>query len=380
MTTAYNQIYQFKITLRDIRPPIWRRIQVPENYTFWDLHVAIQDAMGWLDYHLHAFRVKNPADGETAEIGIPDDDDAGFRADQKIKAGWVVKISDYFSSERNKASYAYDFGDGWEHSLKFEKILPRDMALTYPICTAGKRACPPEDCGGPAGYYSLLDILADSTHAQYKQTVDRLGGGFDPERFNPSDVQFDDPQKRWEYVFGEGGDPDEESSEDLDEALMRKMRFASRQEMYKLWQRAQSSDLEGLEPEQLQLAEIMRDHAAEFANQFEFADLTYDHKYDPDREINPFLHIYIHSVVETQLDTADPIEATQFYNAMRRKRCSHHDALHLIGAILAPLIYDVLLSVGEFDLETYRALLKKYKTRNPQRIGELLENEPLLND
>ena len=124
----------------------------------------------------------------------------------------------------------------------------------------------------------------------------------------------------------------------------------------------------------------MRSHAAEFTNQFEFADLTYDHEYDPDREVNPFLHIYIHSVVETQLDTADPIEATQFYNAMRRKKCSHHDALHLIGAILAPLIFDVLLSAREFDLQTYRALLKKYKTRSPQKIGELLENEPLLND
>jgi hypothetical protein len=379
MTTDYNQIYQFKITLRDLRPPIWRRIQVPGNYTFWDLHVAIQDAMGWLDYHLHAFRVKDPAGGEPAEIGIPDDD-GGFRADQKIKVGWEIKISDYFSAENNKASYTYDFGDSWEHGLKLEEILPRDIALTYPACTAGKRACPPEDCGGPAGYYSLLDILADPTHAEYQQTVDRLGGGFDPERFDPGSVQFDDPQIRWEYAFGEGDDPEEESSEDLDRALMREMRFVSRQEMYGLWQKAQAGDLEGLKPEQLQLAEIMRDHAAEFANHFEFADLTYDHEYDPDREVNPFLHIYIHSVVETQLDTADPIEATQFYNAMRRKKCSHHDALHLIGAILAPLMFDVLLSAREFDLQTYRALLKKYKTRNPQKIGELLENEPLLND
>ena len=379
MTADYNQIYQFKITLRDIKPPIWRRIQVPASYTFWDLHVAIQDAMGWLDYHLHAFRVKNPATGETEEIGIPDDEGSAW-ADQKIKVGWEMKISDHFSSENSKASYTYDFGDGWEHGLKLEKILPRDMAMTYPICTAGKRACPPEDCGGAAGYYNLLDVLADRTHAEYQETLDWLGGGFDPERFNPRDVQFDDPQERWEYVFGETDEVGEEPSEDLDHALMRQMRFASRQEMYELWQKAKAKDLDDLDPERLRLAKIMQAHETEFANQFEFADLTYDHEYDPEREVNPFLHIYIHSVVETQLDTADPIEATQFYNAMRRKKCSHHDALHLIGAILAPLLYEVLLSVREFDLETYRALLKKYKTRNPEKIANLLENEPLLND
>jgi Plasmid pRiA4b ORF-3-like protein/Domain of unknown function (DUF1841) len=379
MTADYNQIYQFKITLRDIRPPIWRRIQVPENYTFWDLHVAIQDAMGWLDFHLHAFRVKNPATGETEEIGIPDDD-GGFPADPKVKVGWEVKILDYFSSENSKASYTYDFGDGWEHRLKLEKMLPRDTALTYPVCTAGKRACPPEDCGGPAGYYNLLDILADRTHAKYRETLDWLGGDFDSERFDPRDIQFDNPRERWEYVFEGNEDPDEEPSQDLDQAVMREMRFASRQEMYELWQKAKANDIEDLEPEPFRLAKIMQAHETEFANQFEFADLTYDHEYDPDREVNPFLHIYIHSVAETQLDTADPIEVTQFYNAMRRKKCSHHDALHLIGAVLAPLLYEVLLSVREFDLETYRALLRKYKTRNPEKIANLLENEPLLND
>ncbi len=71
---AYKNIYQFKITLQDISPAIWRRIQVPENYTFWDLHVAIQDSMGWTDSHLHAFRIKNPDTGEIEEIGIPDDE------------------------------------------------------------------------------------------------------------------------------------------------------------------------------------------------------------------------------------------------------------------------------------------------------------------
>ena len=74
MAKGFRTVYQFKITLRGIRPPIWRRIQVPDNYTFWDLHVAIQDAMGWFDAHLHAFEVANPITGFAEEIGIPDED------------------------------------------------------------------------------------------------------------------------------------------------------------------------------------------------------------------------------------------------------------------------------------------------------------------
>lgn len=63
MKKKFNQVYQFKITLVGIMPPIWRRIQVPETYTFWDLHVSIQDVMGWLDYHLHEFEILNPTNG-----------------------------------------------------------------------------------------------------------------------------------------------------------------------------------------------------------------------------------------------------------------------------------------------------------------------------
>jgi hypothetical protein len=74
MKKKYNQVYQFKIALEDSKPPIWRRIQVPETYTFWDLHVAIQDAMGWIDYHLHEFELVNPSTGLTVNIGSPNED------------------------------------------------------------------------------------------------------------------------------------------------------------------------------------------------------------------------------------------------------------------------------------------------------------------
>lgn len=109
-----KSIYQFKIVLKDVTPKIWRRIQVPENYTFWDLHVAIQDAMGWYDCHLHEFEIKNPnpifrLSGQKISIGIPDED-SGFPGMRETKPGWEKRIVDYFTLENKRANYTYDFG------------------------------------------------------------------------------------------------------------------------------------------------------------------------------------------------------------------------------------------------------------------------------
>ena len=143
MKKKFIHVYQFKITLKDIKPPIWRRIQVPETYTFWDFHVAIQDAMGWLDAHLHVFIIVNPTTGFKVNIGIPEDE-----FDKEFLPGWGQKIAHYFSMENQTADYIYDFGDTWRHKIRLEKILPRDKNIDYPICIGGKRAGPPEDCGG----------------------------------------------------------------------------------------------------------------------------------------------------------------------------------------------------------------------------------------
>jgi hypothetical protein len=166
----------------------------------------------------------------------------------------------------------------------------------------------------------------------------------------------------------------------MDEELRKLLRQVSRTEMYDLWERAKESDFEGLTDEEERIAKIMLDHQDEFYNQFEFADLTYDHEFDPDTEYDPFLHVTIHSTVQAQLEQKDPIEAVQFYNAMRKKKYSHHDAIHLIGQILICLIFDVMKYKRPFDVETYRKLLKKYKTRNPEKLMDSLENDPLLSD
>lgn len=192
MAKKSPMIYQFKITLDGIKPPIWRRIQVPESYTFWDFHIAIQDAMGWLDYHLHQFEVINPKYDELNYIGIPSD---GLEF-EPLLTGWKIPIKRYFSQTNAKAKYEYDFGDSWWHIIVLEKILPVVPLVEYPLCIGGRRACPPEDCGGSWGYENLLQIIADPNHEEHESMIEWLGEEFHPEIFNPATVIFDSPRER----------------------------------------------------------------------------------------------------------------------------------------------------------------------------------------
>ncbi|HAM51469.1 MAG TPA: hypothetical protein DCP92_12555 [Nitrospiraceae bacterium] len=193
----YHRVYQFKISLKGIKPSIWRRIQVPETYTFWDLHVAIQDAMGWTDSHLHHFEIKNPLTGAREEIGIPGDD----FFEVEIKPGWKRKIAKYFTIKNDKALYVYDYGDDWQHSVKLEKILPRNESSEYPVCIGGARECPPEDCGGIWGYADFLEAIMDPRHPSHRETLEWAGGDFDPEAFDKRNIIFDDPKERLKYAL-----------------------------------------------------------------------------------------------------------------------------------------------------------------------------------
>ena len=191
MTKKFDNVYQFRIELQDIKPPVWRKIIVPGSYTFWDLHVAIQDAMGWTDSHLHEFVIKNPKTGRKINIGIPDEDCLS-----KVYQGWKKKIAGFFSPQNPKADYTYDFGDNWEHVITLEEILPRERDVRYPRCVDGERACPPEDCGGSNGYEDFLAIIMDPAHEEYESMLEWAGGEFHPEHFDFSEVLFDDPAKR----------------------------------------------------------------------------------------------------------------------------------------------------------------------------------------
>lgn len=178
MSKSRTPIYRIKVTLRHVAPPIWRRIEVPGDIKLGKLHRVLQATMGWYDAHLHAFRV-----GHTT-YGVPDPD-ALF--DMEMENERNVRL-DKVAGEGDTFIYEYDFGDGWEHTLKVEKIVPADPTAHYPRCTAGSHACPPEDCGGPPGYEHLLQALRDPKHEDYEEMREWLGGEFDPEAFGLSMV------------------------------------------------------------------------------------------------------------------------------------------------------------------------------------------------
>jgi len=195
-------VHRFLIVLTGTDPVIWRRIEVPETYSFWDLHVAIQDAMGWMDCHLHEFRLLDAGERKVVSIGIPTGEES---ADRPVLPGWQVPVSQFF--ERREwhsppATYAYDFGDDWEHVVIHEGLEPVDESRTYPRCVSGEGRCPPEDCGGPHGYVEFLIAYVDPNHEQHESMVQWAGEDFDPEAFNPAAVKFDDPKKRWKKAFG----------------------------------------------------------------------------------------------------------------------------------------------------------------------------------
>ena len=170
------EIYQLKVTLNHIKPPVWRRVQVPGEIKLGKLHRILQAAMGWTDSHLHAFRIGNE------NYGVPDPD---FSDDTKNERN--IRL-DSIAQQGGRFFYDYDFGDGWEHEIKVEKILPAETAVHYPRCVDGKRACPPEDCGGPPGYAYLLEALADPEHEEHDSMIEWIGGEFDPEAFDVAEV------------------------------------------------------------------------------------------------------------------------------------------------------------------------------------------------
>lgn len=198
MAMSQLQAYQFKITLRGITPPIWRRILVSDRYSLFDLHIAIQSAMGWKDRHLHTFRF-SASGGRTVEAGSPDLE--LLPAERARIPSWNVDAGTIFGDPGTRAEYEYDFGDGWVHEVLLEAITPRTAKTKLPRCIAGERACPPEDCGGPHGYEDLLRILGDASDPAHQDMILWLGRPFDPERFDAATVRFFNPRRKLEGML-----------------------------------------------------------------------------------------------------------------------------------------------------------------------------------
>jgi hypothetical protein len=175
MTRKPALIYQIKVTLDGIRPPVWRRIQVSGDTTLLNIHHVLQVVMGWQDYHLHQFMI------EGVTYADPAYDDWG---DWGIEPEEGYSLSQLVPSEGFRFHYEYDFGDGWGHTLLVEKIAPAEKGIHYPICLKGRRSCPPEDVGGVWGYESFLQIIGDPGHPEHDEYLEWVGGTFDPEAFD----------------------------------------------------------------------------------------------------------------------------------------------------------------------------------------------------
>lgn len=170
-------LFQFKIQLKNVTDPtVWRRITVPDNFSFYKFHLAIQAVFDWDNYHLFQFSPRGYGTWPVISIPEPEYDDinAGERLDAK-----KTKLKDIFIREKQKYIYIYDFGDDWKHEITLEKITDADQKKAS--CIAGKGACPPEDCGGPWGYEELKEKLSDPADPEYEEIKEWLGMDEDQE-------------------------------------------------------------------------------------------------------------------------------------------------------------------------------------------------------
>lgn len=169
-------ILQIKVSLVGVsKPPVWRRLLVPATIRLDRLHTVIQAAMGWGDYHLHAFTAGG------VDYGPPDPE--LDHVDERR-----TSLAEVISEPRDRMRYVYDFGDYWQHDVAVEKVLAAETETRYPRCVAGKGGCPPEDCGGVWGYADLRETLADPTHKEHRDMLEWLGldsaDDFDPTAFD----------------------------------------------------------------------------------------------------------------------------------------------------------------------------------------------------
>jgi hypothetical protein len=168
-----QMIYQLSITVVDIEPPIWRRIQVSSTMLLSRLHDVLQVVMGWTDSHLHQFE----KGGQYWGAPETDDYDLGLRDESR------VSIQKMLHAEGDSLTYVYDLGDKWRHTVFLEKILPSQVHSPRPVCLAGERRCPPEDVGGPSGYEEFLKVIFEPGHMEFKQFRGWAGGQFHAEEF-----------------------------------------------------------------------------------------------------------------------------------------------------------------------------------------------------
>jgi hypothetical protein len=173
-------VFEIKVTIAGVQPPVWRRLLVPADLRLDQLHNVLQAAFGWSDSHLHHFYTGDRRKAITYYgMPPPDGDDGGMPEEDERR----FSLRDLAPGKGAPLAYEYDFGDSWLHQIKVERVIKADEAGPTPRCISGARACPPEDVGGAWGYGEFLEILADPGHEQHKEMME-WAGEFDPEAFN----------------------------------------------------------------------------------------------------------------------------------------------------------------------------------------------------
>ncbi len=178
-----TSIYDLKISLLYLNPPIWRRVQVAGDTPLDELHAIIQMAMGWTNSHMHHFMLGSGRNIQFFKMDMKN----GFFAEEESEGGRYeteVTLAEVLPKPKASMTYEYDFGDSWLHEILVEKISPPEPGATYPRCIGGEYACPPEDIGGPPGYANFAMAIQNPRHPEHREMLDWVGKNFDPFKFD----------------------------------------------------------------------------------------------------------------------------------------------------------------------------------------------------
>jgi hypothetical protein len=164
------------VTLLQTDPPVWRRLRILDC-TLEALHRILHRAMGWAGEHRYAFFVGDQCYVDAA-LASPT---TGARPVDSISLSQVPRFG------HSCIYYEYDLGDTWRHEVVIETSLGVEDSLVYPACLDGRRACPPEDCGGIWAYRTLVD-QATAPSGDESSAVGPWQADFNPDAFDPAEV------------------------------------------------------------------------------------------------------------------------------------------------------------------------------------------------
>ncbi|KKP36647.1 MAG: Plasmid pRiA4b ORF-3 family protein [Candidatus Peregrinibacteria bacterium GW2011_GWA2_33_10] len=200
--SKFNRAYQLKISIKNSKPPIWRRVIVPADFTFHDLHLTIQSAFEWMNYHLYCFN--SPLFGKSSGYGVDSSKTIiDLSIDENEDLGEInsreEKIDQYFKEVGNRMIYTYDFGDNWDHEVVLEEVV-ENYSFSYPQCVKAKRCAPCEDSSGIWGWQEKMKMMEnydseDTEMVEIFEWLRRMVPTMEildnPTKFDPEDIDFD---------------------------------------------------------------------------------------------------------------------------------------------------------------------------------------------